>query len=50
MAEVFPGVPLRHPVPDRATLLSIDHAAQMLGWRPEHSWLDTPDTQEERRS
>jgi nucleoside-diphosphate-sugar epimerase len=44
MAEVFPGVPLRHPVPDRATLLSIDHAAQVIGWRPEHSWLDAADS------
>ena len=40
MAEVFPGVPLRRPVPDRATLLSIDHAADVLGWHPEHSWID----------
>ena len=43
MSEIFPGVPLRHPVPDRETLLSIGHAEQVFGWRPEHSWLDAAD-------
>jgi nucleoside-diphosphate-sugar epimerase len=43
MAEIFPGVPLRHPVPDRDTLLSIGYAEQVFGWRPEHSWLDAAD-------
>lgn len=43
MSEIFPGVPLRHPVPDRETLLSIGHAEQVFGWRPEHSWLDATD-------
>ncbi len=39
MAEVFPGVPVRGPVEGRASLLSNEHAAQVLGWRAEHSWL-----------
>ena len=40
MAEVFPGVPLRRTLEGRETLLAIGRAAQVLGWRPEHSWLD----------
>jgi nucleoside-diphosphate-sugar epimerase len=39
MAEVFPDVPLRRPVAGRETLLSVERAGQLLGWRPEHSWL-----------
>ena len=39
MAEVFPDVPLRRAVPGRETLLSVERAGQVLGWRPEHSWL-----------
>jgi nucleoside-diphosphate-sugar epimerase len=38
MAEVFPGVPLRGPVPGHATLLSNERARQVLGFEPEHSW------------
>ena len=44
MAEVFPDVPLRRTIEGRATLLSVERAAQTLGWRPEHSWLDATDT------
>jgi nucleoside-diphosphate-sugar epimerase len=43
MAEVFPDVPLRRAVEGRATLLSVERAAQVLGWRPEHSWLNATD-------
>jgi nucleoside-diphosphate-sugar epimerase len=40
MAEVFPTVPLRRPVERRETLLSIERARAILGYEPEHSWLD----------
>jgi nucleoside-diphosphate-sugar epimerase len=40
MAEVFPGVPLRRPITDRETLLSIDKARRVLGYEPEHRWAD----------
>jgi nucleoside-diphosphate-sugar epimerase len=40
MAEVFPSVPLRRPVTGRETLLAIDHARELLGYRPAHGWLD----------
>jgi nucleoside-diphosphate-sugar epimerase len=40
MAEVFPDVPLRREVKGRETLLSIDHARQLLGYEPEHRWED----------
>ena len=40
MAEVFPGVPLRRPVEGRETLLSIERAGRLLGYRPAHGWKD----------
>jgi nucleoside-diphosphate-sugar epimerase len=40
LAEVYPDVPLRRPVEGRDTLLAIDHARELLGYRPAHSWLD----------
>ena len=40
MAEVYPGVELRRPVEGRETLLAIGHARDVLGYAPEHSWLD----------
>ncbi len=40
LAEVFPGVPLRKPVGDFETLLSIDKARQLLGYTPQYSWRD----------
>jgi nucleoside-diphosphate-sugar epimerase len=40
MAEVFPDVSLRRPVVGRETLLSIDHARQVLGYEPAHRWSD----------
>ena len=40
MAEVFPDVPLRRPVAGRETLLAIDHARDLIGYEPAHSWHD----------
>ena len=40
MAEVFPDVPLRREVTGRETLLAIDHARDLLGYEPAHSWHD----------
>jgi nucleoside-diphosphate-sugar epimerase len=40
MAEVFPDVPIRGSVEGTQTLLSIDKASAMLGYRPRHSWRD----------
>jgi nucleoside-diphosphate-sugar epimerase len=40
MAEVFPDVPLRRPVSGRETLLAIDHARDVIGYRPAHAWRD----------
>ena len=40
VAEVFPGVPLRGPLADHGTLLSIDKARRLLGYEPQHSWRD----------
>jgi nucleoside-diphosphate-sugar epimerase len=39
-AEVFPGVEVRKQLGEHETLLSIDKAAKLLGYRPEHSWRD----------
>jgi hypothetical protein len=38
MAAVFPAVQLRRPLIGRETLLAIDKAGRLLGYRPEHSW------------
>ncbi len=38
MAEVFPDVPVRHPLGDHETLLSIEKARRVLGYEPQHSW------------
>jgi nucleoside-diphosphate-sugar epimerase len=40
LAEVFPDVPLRRPINGRETLLAIDRARELIGYRPEHSWQD----------
>jgi nucleoside-diphosphate-sugar epimerase len=40
MAEVFPDVPLRREVRGRETLLAIDKARELLGYRPAHQWQD----------
>ena len=33
-----PDVPLRHPLGEHETLLSIDKARRILGYQPRHSW------------
>jgi nucleoside-diphosphate-sugar epimerase len=38
MAEVFPGVPVRDGLAGHDTLLGIDKARHMLGYRPEFTW------------
>lgn len=38
IAEVFPGVPVTREVGDNETLLSIEHAREVLGFEPRHSW------------
>jgi UDP-glucose 4-epimerase len=40
IAEVFPGVPVTREVGEHETLLSIDHAREVLGFAPQHSWRD----------
>jgi nucleoside-diphosphate-sugar epimerase len=40
LAEVFPTVPVNREVGDYETLLAIDRAADLLGYRPAHSWRD----------
>jgi nucleoside-diphosphate-sugar epimerase len=40
MAEVFPDVPLTRELGEFETLLAIDGARDLLGYRPEHSWRD----------
>jgi nucleoside-diphosphate-sugar epimerase len=40
MAEVYPDVPLRRPLEGRETLLAIDRARELLGYSPEHSWME----------
>jgi nucleoside-diphosphate-sugar epimerase len=41
MAERFPEVPLREPLDEFGTLLSVDKARRVLGYRPAHSWRAT---------
>ncbi|HEX9115815.1 MAG TPA: NAD(P)-dependent oxidoreductase [Anaerolineae bacterium] len=40
LAEVFPGVPITRDVGEFGTLLGIDRAQKVLGYRPQHSWRD----------
>jgi nucleoside-diphosphate-sugar epimerase len=40
LAEVFPGVPVIRDVAEFGTLLAIDHARDLLGYEPAHSWRD----------
>jgi nucleoside-diphosphate-sugar epimerase len=40
MEEVFPGVPVRDDLGEHETLLAIDKARALLGYRPEVSWRD----------
>jgi len=39
-AEVFPGVTVRKELGRHETLLSIDKARRVLGYKPEHRWRD----------
>jgi nucleoside-diphosphate-sugar epimerase len=38
MAQHFPDVPIRRPLKGNETLLSIARAAELLGYKPRHSW------------
>jgi nucleoside-diphosphate-sugar epimerase len=40
LAEVYPGVEVRRALAGRETLLAIDRARELLGYAPEHSWVD----------
>lgn len=40
LAEVFPGTRLTREIGEYETLLGIDRAREVLGYRPEHSWRD----------
>ncbi len=40
MAEYFPQVPLRGPLGTYQTLLRIDKAERLIGYKPRHSWRD----------
>jgi nucleoside-diphosphate-sugar epimerase len=40
LAEVYPGVELTREIGEFETLLAIDHAREVLGYEPEHSWRD----------
>jgi nucleoside-diphosphate-sugar epimerase len=41
VAEVFPDVEIRRDLGEHDTLMSIDKARDLLGYRPRHSWRDT---------
>jgi nucleoside-diphosphate-sugar epimerase len=38
MAEVYPNVPLTRAPQGRETLLSIEHAREVLGYEPQYTW------------
>jgi nucleoside-diphosphate-sugar epimerase len=40
LAQVLPGVQVRRPFAANETLLSIDKAKRVLGYRPQYSWRD----------
>jgi nucleoside-diphosphate-sugar epimerase len=40
MAAVYPGVPVRRELHGREPLLAIDHARELMGYAPDHSWLE----------
>jgi UDP-glucose 4-epimerase len=42
MAEVFPDMPFRREVGANETLLSIEKAQRVLGYKPRHGWRDRP--------
>lgn len=39
-ADVYPGVPVLRELGEHETMLSIDKARRLLGYRPQHSWRD----------
>ena len=39
-AEVFPSTPITRELGEHETLLSIEKARRVLGFKPEHSWRD----------
>jgi nucleoside-diphosphate-sugar epimerase len=39
-AEVYPGVPVLRELGEHETMLSIDKARRLLGYRPQHSWRE----------
>ena len=39
--EFFPGVEVREGIGEHETLLSIDKAKRLLGFKPAHSWRDS---------
>jgi nucleoside-diphosphate-sugar epimerase len=41
LKEHYPDVPVTHEIGEYQTLLSIDRATEVLGFRPRHSWRDT---------
>ncbi len=41
IAEFYPGVEVRAGLGEHDTMLSIDKAQRLLGYRPAHSWRDT---------
>ncbi|MFF0176751.1 NAD-dependent epimerase/dehydratase family protein [Micromonospora profundi] len=43
MAEVYPGVEIRRELGEHETLLSIDKARRVLGFKPRHSWRNHVD-------
>lgn len=43
LAEVFPGTRLTREIGEYETLLGIDRAREVLGYRPEHSWRNHVD-------
>ncbi len=40
LPEVFPGVPLTRDIEEFETLLAIDRAREVIGYKPRHSWRD----------
>jgi nucleoside-diphosphate-sugar epimerase len=40
LAEYFPDVEVRRELGEHETLLGIDHAREVLGYAPQHSWRD----------
>jgi len=39
-AQVFPDVEVRKALGEHETMLGIDKARRVLGYRPQHSWRD----------